>query len=108
MSDSSIKFKKLNKKPLRKRKESEDSENDSHEEDILYVLLYNMFYNLINTPDWSFCCLFTRSKLQETKELQKLRQRPHGISATALAVGKHKTEDELILVIIKILNVHNF
>jgi hypothetical protein len=35
-----------------------------------------------------------RSKVEEAKELQKLRQRPHGISAVALAVGKRITLEE--------------
>jgi hypothetical protein len=32
--------------------------------------------------------------LEETKELQKLRERPHGISAVALALGKRVTVEE--------------
>lgn len=39
------------------------------------------------------------SKLQETKELQKLRLRPHGVSADALAIGRHIVEEEVTVVI---------
>ena len=38
--------------------------------------------------------IISRSKLEETKELQKLRERPHGISAVALALGKRVTVEE--------------
>nr|CAG4649743.1 EOG090X0F7F [Scapholeberis mucronata]SVE93927.1 EOG090X0F7F [Scapholeberis mucronata] len=72
---SSFKFKKPSRKPLRQRVEipEEDGGNGSDEEDIL-------------------------SKLEEAKELQKLRERPHGISAVALALGKPVTIEEEITV----------
>jgi len=74
MSESNCeppKFKKSNKKSFRKRKDSnEEKEEGNVGEDVV-------------------------SKLQETKELQKLRLRPHGISAAALAIGKHKVEEEV-------------
>lgn len=37
-----------------------------------------------------------REKLEEAKEIQKLRERPHGISAVALAVGKKVPVEEEI------------
>ena len=39
--------------------------------------------------------------MEETKELQKLRERPHGISAVALAIGKKITVEEEISVVRK-------
>jgi hypothetical protein len=49
------------------------------------------FQGIINDCDTLFVF---RSKVEEAKELQKLRQRPHGISAVALAVGKRITLEE--------------
>ncbi|KAG1678552.1 Telomere length and silencing protein 1 [Nymphon striatum] len=61
--ESKIFFKKSNKKQFRKRKSS--SENESGEED-----------------ETNF-----RDKLEETKEVQKLRKRNHGVSVSTLAEG---------------------
>nr|CAG4641261.1 EOG090X0F7F [Eulimnadia texana] len=71
-----ISFKKLKRKPLRKRDSETNEENDEATE---------------NTSD-------LLSTLEETKELQRLRQRPHGVSAVALALGKKVTVEEEILV----------
>nr|SVE75435.1 EOG090X0F7F [Daphnia dolichocephala] len=72
-----VKFKKPNRKPMRQRLEieekSEDASGSSDEVDIL-------------------------TKLEEAKELQKLRERPHGISAVALALGKQITIEEEVSV----------
>ena len=38
--------------------------------------------------------MINSTKLEETKELQKLRQRPHGVSVAALALGKNVPEEE--------------
>nr|CAG4650542.1 EOG090X0F7F [Sida crystallina] len=71
-SNVPVKFKKPLKKPLRKRQESEDEEDGEIDAEVL-------------------------SKLEETKEIQKLRQRPHGVSISALALGKKiSTEDEVL------------
>ncbi|XP_032832337.1 splicing factor C9orf78 homolog [Petromyzon marinus] len=35
-----------------------------------------------------------REKLEEMREMQKIRQRPHGVSAVALSVGKKLTNEE--------------
>lgn len=70
-----ISFKQLKRKPIRKRRESssEDSEGE----------------NKMNTAD-------ILSRLEETKEIQKLRQRPKGVSVIGLAVGqKVSIEEEL-------------
>nr|CAG4643547.1 EOG090X0F7F [Ilyocryptus agilis] len=73
MAESIPKFKKpVCKKPLRQRREEDETEEDE-DTDIL-------------------------TKLEETKELQKLRERPHGISAVALAVGKHLTVEEEVTI----------
>ncbi|XP_046450549.1 telomere length and silencing protein 1 homolog [Daphnia pulex] len=70
-----FKFKKPSRKPMRKRLEIEE-DDDAGGSDELDVLL----------------------KLEETKELQKLRERPHGISAVALAIGKRITVEEEVTV----------
>ena len=46
-----------------------------------------------------FLKLYRSSILEETRELQKLRERPHGVSADALAVGRHIVEEETSVVI---------
>ncbi|KAJ9593067.1 hypothetical protein L9F63_027691, partial [Diploptera punctata] len=38
------------------------------------------------------------SKLQEMKNLQKLRKRQHGVSIVSLALGKKVTQDDEVLV----------
>lgn len=43
--------------------------------------------------------ILDRLKLEEAKELQKLRERPHGISAVALALGKPMTIEEEVTVV---------
>ncbi|XP_022917522.1 splicing factor C9orf78 isoform X2 [Onthophagus taurus] len=58
---SAIQFKKKGKKNLRKRVKSEDSDESDKE---------------------------VRSKLSDLKEIQKLRERPNGISLVGLALGK--------------------
>nr|CAG4642847.1 EOG090X0F7F [Evadne anonyx] len=65
-----IKFKKINKKSIRKRRESNEEQEEGNDE-VKIV-----------------------SKLEETRELQKLRLRPHGVSADALAVGRKIVEEE--------------
>jgi hypothetical protein len=63
-----IKFKPPKKKNFRKRVKEEESDDDEH------ILV----------------------KLEETKEIQRLRERPHGVSVMALATGqKSTTEDEV-------------
>nr|CAG4635110.1 EOG090X0F7F [Alona affinis] len=72
-----IKFKKpQSKKPLRQRREIAEEEKDDDDEQQEEVDIL--------------------SKLEETKEMQKLRERPHGISAVALARGKPVTTEEEI------------
>jgi hypothetical protein len=44
-----------------------------------------------------------RSKLEETKELQKLRKRPHGVSVVGLALGKKVTMEEEVTSVGRIL-----
>lgn len=45
------------------------------------------------------CCFhfFPRNKLEETKLAQKLRIKPNGVNAVALAAGKKITEEDLVL-----------
>nr|CAG4645170.1 EOG090X0F7F [Leptodora kindtii] len=64
-------FKKMTKKPLRKRQQDDDEENSGDKE-------------LLST-------------LEEAKELQKLRQRPHGVSVAALAAGKRIISEEVMV-----------
>ncbi|KAK4025934.1 telomere length and silencing protein 1 homolog [Daphnia magna] len=72
-----FKFKKPKRKPLRQRIDVEGKDEDpSDGSDEIDVL----------------------TKLEETKELQKLRERPHGISAVALALGKKITIEEEVTV----------
>nr|CAG4638783.1 EOG090X0F7F [Cyclestheria hislopi] len=68
-----IKFKKVCKRPLRQRQAENEEELEENSEEIL-------------------------SKVEETKDIQKLRQRPHGVSAVALALGKNVTSEEDVLV----------
>ncbi|KAJ0172669.1 hypothetical protein K1T71_011808 [Dendrolimus kikuchii] len=64
-----IKFKPIKKKNLRQRiKEDDDSDDETH------IL----------------------AKLEETKEIQKLRERPNGVSVIALATGQKTTIEEEI------------
>jgi len=51
---------------------------------------------------------FISSKLEETKELQKLRLRPHGVSADALASGRQIVEEESSAVMNKISSLQKF
>lgn len=39
----------------------------------------------------------SRAKLEETKLVQKLRQKQNGINAIALAIGQKVTEEDLLL-----------
>nr|CAG4637408.1 EOG090X0F7F [Ceriodaphnia reticulata]SVE73239.1 EOG090X0F7F [Ceriodaphnia reticulata] len=72
-----FKFKKPSRKPLRQRIEVEEEEgNNADGNEDLDIL----------------------AKVEETKELQKLRERPHGISAVALAIGKKITIEEEVTV----------
>lgn len=45
------------------------------------------------------CCIYvcSRNKLEETKMSQKLRIKPHGVNAVALAAGKKLAEEDLVL-----------
>lgn len=71
--DEEIKIKfKPRKKPIRKRQESDESDSDG-EGSVL-------------------------SKLEEMKSLQKLRQRPKGVSVVSLALGEKVTEEDECLV----------
>jgi len=65
-----VKFKKFSKKAIRKRRDSDEEQEEGNDDE--HVL----------------------SKLEETKELQKLRLRPHGVSADALASGRQIVEEE--------------
>lgn len=68
VSEIEIKFKPVKKKNLRKRVKEEDSDDEE------YIL----------------------AKLEEAKEIQKLRERPNGVSVIALATGqKASVEDEV-------------
>lgn len=40
---------------------------------------------------------FFRTKLEETKLAQKLRVKPHGVNAVALAIGQKVTPEDLVL-----------
>ncbi|KAJ9585256.1 hypothetical protein L9F63_002956 [Diploptera punctata] len=71
-----VTFKKKTKKQFRKPISPKDSD-DSEEE--------------IDSDDVS-------SKLQEMKNLQKLRKRQHGVSIVSLALGKKVTQDDEVLV----------
>nr|CAG4644362.1 EOG090X0F7F [Lepidurus arcticus] len=81
-STTTVSFKKANRKNLRKRKlstndnpeEAKPEESSDESEDLL-----------------------CRSKLEETKERQKLRQKPHGVNIISLAIGKRVTLEEEIL-----------
>lgn len=42
-------------------------------------------------------CLVYRKKLEETKLAQKLRVKPHGVNAVALAIGQKVTPEDLVL-----------
>ncbi|CAD7082001.1 unnamed protein product [Hermetia illucens] len=70
-----ISFKRVNKKKLRQRKKSSDEESggDDTEAQIL-------------------------AKLEETKERQKLRSRPHGVSVVGLALGKKLAPEEEVAI----------
>lgn len=41
--------------------------------------------------------IFYRSKLEETKLVQKLRVKPSGVNAVALAIGQKVTTEDLVL-----------
>ncbi|XP_075228742.1 splicing factor C9orf78 [Lycorma delicatula] len=68
-----IKFK-PRKKPIRRRHESDESENEAEETG-----------SVLN-------------KLEEMKTIQKLRQRPNGVSVVSLALGQKVSEEEECLV----------
>lgn len=63
-------FKKGKSRNIRKRRKSSDSESDSAEEE-----------NVV-------------SKIQDIKELQKLRNKQNGVNATALALGKKLSKEQ--------------
>ncbi|KAJ8668525.1 hypothetical protein QAD02_010188 [Eretmocerus hayati] len=65
-ASTKIEFKKKSRKPLRKRRNSSDEESDKGEE-----------------QDSEF-----RSKLEELKTIQKLRERPKGVNIVGLALGE--------------------
>lgn len=46
--------------------------------------------------------LHFRAKLNETKLTQKLRVKPKGVNAVALAIGKKVTTEDLVLKVIKL------
>nr|CAG4652227.1 EOG090X0F7F [Triops cancriformis] len=80
--DKTITFKQIKRKNLRKRKLSdEDTTEEERKPDEL--------------PEESEDLL---AKLEETKERQKLRQKPHGVNVISLALGKKVTVEEEILV----------
>ncbi|XP_057367295.1 splicing factor C9orf78 homolog [Daphnia carinata] len=72
-----FKFKKPKRKPQRQRIDVEGNDED---------------------PSGGSMEIDVLTKLEETKELQKLRERPHGISAVALALGKKITIEEEVTV----------
>lgn len=41
--------------------------------------------------------VFYRAKLEETKLVQKLRVKPNGVNAVALAIGQKVTTEDLVL-----------
>ena len=88
-----IKFKKVFKKPLRKRRQSDDNEIEEENADILLVLQTTKWLHDICNSNVIINSII-RSKLEETKELQKLRQRPHGVSVAELAIGKKISGEE--------------
>ncbi|XP_055317683.1 splicing factor C9orf78 homolog [Sitodiplosis mosellana] len=67
-----IKFKPKKVKNLRTRRNSSDDDDEKREEDVL-------------------------AKLEETKLAQKLRAKPHGVNAVALAIGQKVTAEDLVL-----------
>ncbi|XP_055377056.1 splicing factor C9orf78 [Condylostylus longicornis] len=71
-SEQKIIFKRKIKKNLRQRRHSEEEDEKSEEDNSLEIL----------------------SKLSETKERQKLRTRPHGVSIIGLAIGKKLGPEE--------------
>lgn len=78
-SETAFKFKSSrNRKPLRKRKNSDDEDEKAEDE-------------ASTQSD------FNRDKLQETLELQKLRQRTGGVSHVTLASGKKLSKVEEIV-----------
>ncbi|XP_058793384.1 splicing factor C9orf78 isoform X2 [Phymastichus coffea] len=71
--DTKIVFKKKSRKPLRKRRNSSDESNqDDNEEGV-------------------------RSKLEELKTIQKLRERPNGVNIVGLATGETVSVVETIM-----------
>ncbi|KAK9885771.1 hypothetical protein WA026_013641 [Henosepilachna vigintioctopunctata] len=72
MSEESVTFKRIRKKPIRQLR----SINDSREEDTIEEV---------------------SSKLLEMKKLQELRKKPHGVSVIGLALGKKVTVEEEVI-----------
>lgn len=56
----------------------------------LNLLLFEIEFYLIAVN-------FYRSKLEETKLVQKLRVKPSGVNAVALAIGQKVTTEDLVL-----------
>ena len=76
-----IKFKSIKRRAIRKRKLSDEEEEDQNDAQ----------------KEGSESGDFNRDKLQETMELQKLRQRAGGISHVTLASGKKISKIEEIV-----------
>lgn len=92
-------FKKKARKSIRQRIKSEDDSDT--EPEVRYVTLDKNIYHVI--------CLklgIYRGTLDNLKQLQNLRKRPHGVNVIGLALGKKVTlEDEIVAVCDKLKNM---
>uniref|UniRef100_A0A182Y2I7 Telomere length and silencing protein 1 homolog n=1 Tax=Anopheles stephensi TaxID=30069 RepID=A0A182Y2I7_ANOST len=85
-----VEFKKKGKKQLRQRKPS-NSEDDEHEQDTEANTLYEVISIIKSYVE-------LRSKLEETKERQRLRNRRNGVNILSLAAGKKISIEEEVTV----------
>lgn len=66
-----------------------------------FCKLFEAIMNLFGMEIENF--LFHRKKLEEAKLAQKLRVKPHGVNAMALAIGQKVTVEDLVLKVCYIL-----
>lgn len=98
-----VKFKPRKAKNLRVRRNSSDEEADNNEadEDVLWVSIEMHWISEIFI-EFSF----HRAKLEETKLVQKLRNKQHGVNVVALAIGQKVTSEDLVLKVSKNLPLY--
>lgn len=64
----------------------------------------NLWHQKRSNTIYSFVVFF-RAKLEETKLVQKLRVKPNGVNAVALAIGQKVTTEDLVL---KVWTIYKF